>query len=164
MKTGKMGMWITVLGALCLVASAASAASKGKSAISGIWEFDASQSTFTGRPAYKSARIVTTAVKGGSKFVGDFTLPDGKTFHVEYSGPADGSDIPVTGTPAFDSVTMIEPDKQTLIRTERRAGKVVGTTIVTVAKDGKSFSAAGRGTSSDGHQYTFTSVWKRVKK
>ena len=164
MKTGKMGLWVTVFGALILATSAASAASKGKNVIGGIWEFDAAQSTFTGRPAYKSAKIVVTAVKGGSKFAGDFTLADGKTMHTEYSGPADGSDIAVTGSPAFDSVTMLEPDSHTMIRTERRAGKVVGTTIVTLAKNGKSFSASGRGTLPDGHPYTFTSVWKRVKK
>ena len=164
MKTGKLGFWVAVIGTLCLAASAASAGSKGKSVLDGVWEFDAAQSTFTGRPAYKSAKIVVTAVKGGSKFVGDYTLADGKSIHTEYSGPADGSDIAVSGTPAFDSVTMLEPDRHTMIRTERRVGKVVGTTIVTLAKDGKGFSATGRGTMPDGHQYTFTSVWKRVKK
>jgi hypothetical protein len=164
MKTGKMGLWVTVLGALCLVASGASAASKGKSVLAGAWEYDAGQSTFTGRPAYKSAKIVVTAVKGASKFVGDFTLADGKTVHTEYTGAADGSDIAVSGSQAFDSVTLLEPDSHTFIRTERRAGKVVGTTIATVAKDGKSFTATGRGTMPDGHQYTFSSVWKRVKK
>ena len=163
MKTGKMGLWVTVFGALILAASAASA-SKARNVIAGIWEFDAAQSTVTGRPAYKSAKLVITAIKGGSKFVGDFVGADGKTIHVEYSGPADGSDVAVSGSAMFDSVTMLEPDSHTLIRTERRSGKVVGTTIATLAKDGKSFSASGRGTGPDGHQYTFTNVWKRVKK
>ena len=162
MKTGKMGFWITVIGALCLMASVASA--KGKNVIVGIWEFDAAQSTFTGLPAFKSAKLVITAIKGGSKFAGDFVGADGKTTHVEYSGPADGSDVAVSGSPRFDSVTMLEPDSHTMIRTERRAGKVVGTSIVTLANDRKSFSASGRGTGPDGHQYTYTSVWKRVKK
>jgi hypothetical protein len=164
MKTGKMGLWVTVIGALCLAASAASAASKSMSGFVGHWEFDAAQSTFTGRPAYKSAKLSITAVKGGSKLSGDFVGADGTTVHVEYSGPADGSDIAVTGTPLFDSVTMLVPDSHTLIRTERRAGKVVGVTTVTLAKDGKSFTGSARGTMPDGHQYTATTYWKRVKK
>ena len=164
MKTGKMGLWVTVLGTLCLVASAASVAATGKNLFVGIWELDAAQSTFTGRPALKSAKLSITAVKGGSKLAGDFVLADGKTGHMEYSGPADGSDVAVTGSPNFDSITMLTPDSHTLIRTERHAGKVVGTTIVTLAKDGKSYSASSRGTLPDGHQYTSTTVWKRVKK
>jgi len=164
MKTGKMGLWVALIGTLCLAASGASAASKSMSGFVGHWELDAAQSTFTGRPAYKSAKLVITGVKGGSKLSGDYVGADGKTTHVEYAGPADGSDVAVTGTPFFDTVTMLMPDSHTLIRTERRAGKVVGVTTVTLAKNGKSFTASGRGTMPDGHQYTATTYWKRVKK
>jgi hypothetical protein len=76
---------------------------------------------------------------------------------------ADGSDQPVTGGPNFDSVSTIQADRHTLIRTERRGGKVIGNTIATVAADGKSFTAESRGTNPAGQKYHNVTVWERAK-
>ena len=163
MNRGIRGLAVTIVSALCLVAVSAPAAAKGKDPFVGNWQFDAAKSTFNGRTAYTSAKVSMGAVKGAHKFAGDFTTADGKSMHVEYSGPADGSSLAATGSPTYDSVSVLMPDKDTLIRTERRGGKVVGITTVTLDKGGKSFTATSRGTLPDGHQYTATTVWNRVK-
>jgi len=164
MKRGITHFWTALAGALCLATAAPAAIAKAPDGFAGHWQYDAAASSFTGRTPYASAKLSLSAEKKSIKYVGDFTMADGKTAHVEYGGVEDGSDMAVTGSPTYDSVTHLRPDRNTLIRTERRGGKVVGTTIVTLAKDGKSFSASSRGTLPDGHQYTATTVWKRVKK
>ena len=163
MNRGIRGLALTVLSAACLVAASVPAVAKGKDLFLGNWQFDAAKSTFTGRPAYQSAKVSITAIKGGHKVSGDVVAADGQKIHYEYAGPSDGSSIAVTGAPMYDSASVLEPDKTTMVRTERRAGKVIGVTTATVDKNGKSFTATSRGTAPDGKQYTVVSTWNKVK-
>ena len=163
MNRGIRGVALTVIGMLCLVAASAPAAAKGKDAFVGNWQMDSAKSTFTGRPAFQSAKVSITAIKGGRKVAGDVVAADGQKVHYEYAGPSDGSSIAVTGAPMYDSISLLEPDKTTMVRTERRAGKVVGITTATLDKGGKSFTVNGRGTAPDGKQFTVVLVYNKVK-
>jgi hypothetical protein len=156
--------WRALLGAaLGLALCGAHAAAKDS--LVGNWDLDVGKSTFTGRPTPKSGHVSVTAVKGGGmKHVVDYQQASGAPLHYEYTGKADGNDVPVAGNTYFDSVTMIQPDKHTLIRTERRGGKVVGVTTIEVSKDGKTFTGTGKGTLPDGHQFSGSTVWMRAKK
>ena len=137
----------------------------GKDVRVGNWDLDVGKSTFTGRPAPKGGHVSITAVKGGAlKAVVDYQQASGAALHYEYTGKADGNDVPVTGNTYFDSVTVIAPDAPTLIRTERRGGKVVGITTIEVSKDGKTMTGTGKGTLPDGHQFSGSTVWVRAKK
>jgi hypothetical protein len=60
-----------------------------------------------------------------------------KTCVPAYTVKADGSDQPVTGHPYFDTVAIQASDDHTVQETEKKAGKVVGTSTITVAPDGK---------------------------
>jgi hypothetical protein len=163
MNRGIRGLALTVIGAVCLVAASAPAAAKGKDPFVGHWQYDAAKSTFTGGAPYQSQNVTVTAVKGGHKVSADLVTADGKTVHVEYGGPSDGSSLAVTGAMSFDSVTVLQPDKNTMVRTERRGGKVCGITTVVIDKNGKSGTATSRGTTPDGHQYTSVVVFNKVK-
>jgi len=161
MKRGTF--WRALLGA-ALGLAFCTAHAAGKDMLVGNWDLDVGKSNFTGRPAPKSGHVSVTAVKGGgTKAVVDYQFANGP-LHYEYAGKPDGNDVPVTGTTYFDSVTMIQADKHTLIRTERRAGKVVGITTIEVAKDGKTMTGTGKGTLPDGHQFSGSTVWVRAKK
>ena len=163
MKRATWGLWITGASALCLAASFAVAGPKGKDPFVGTWQYDAAKATFTGAPAYKAGKVVISEHKGVFKVVADLTTADGRAVHTEYAGPTDGSDIKVSGNPMADSLTLLRPDRNTVIRTDRRGGKVVYVLTTTVAKDGKSYTGSGRGTTVDGHQFTSSAVWNRVK-
>ena len=163
MNRGIRGLVLTIIGAVCLVAASAPAVAKGKDPFAGNWQMDSAKSTFSGRPAFQSAKVTISAIKGGHKVVGDVVAADGQKVHYEYAGPADGSSIAVTGAPSYDSITMLEPDKDTIIRTERRAGKVVGITTATVEKGGKTLTVNGRGTGPDGKQFTIALIYNKVK-
>ena len=70
----------------------------GKDVRVGNWDLDVGKSTFTGRPAPKGGHVSITAVKGGAlKAVVDYQQASGAALHYEYTGKADGNDVPVTG-------------------------------------------------------------------
>ena len=70
-----------------------------------------------------------------------FVLKDGmyscKTCAPAYTIKADGTDQPVTGHPYFDTIAIKVVDDHTIQETDKKAGKTVTTSSVTVAPDGK---------------------------
>jgi len=162
MKSGIWGRMLIGIAALCLVASAASAA--GKDALAGEWDLDAAKSSVSGMTAFKSGHVSVSSTKNGYKGVVDLAPASGAAVHYEYAAMYDGSSTPVTGNTYFDSATVGRVDRNTTIRTERRGGKVVGVTTIEVAKDGKTFTSSSKGTLPDGKQFSRTLSWKRVKK
>jgi hypothetical protein len=163
MNRGVVRAVIVIIGVAGLLAGTANASPKSKDVFVGNWTLNVAKSTFDPGPAYASGKVTGEAAKGGTKITVDVTFADGRTVHFSYAGAADGSDQAVTGAPNFDSISTIRPDRHTLIRTERRGGKVIGNTIVTAAGDGKSFTAEGRGTSPAGQKYHNITFWERAK-
>ncbi|HVX90606.1 MAG TPA: hypothetical protein VHC20_03140 [Candidatus Paceibacterota bacterium] len=132
--------------------------------LAGTWQADVSRSQFKGRAPYRSGRMRFVPENGDNVHViADVITANGAMFHFEYSGPENGTALPVTGNPYYDSAAMHWQDDRTLVRTELRAGKPIGTTTIVLAADGQSFVAtSSRSTPEDGHLYTSTILWKRV--
>jgi hypothetical protein len=129
----------------------------------GTWEADVSHSTFQGRAPYRTGKMSFTAVDVQKvRVVVDVVTASGVPFHFEYEGPEDDTVVPVVGNPYYDSASNAWADKNTLRRTERRAGVVTGTTMMEIAPDEKSFTAKGQRLTPDGVNYVTSIVWKRV--
>ena len=140
------------------------AAPLSPSPLIGTWEADLSQSTFQGRAPYRTGRMTFSAVDEQKvRVVVDVVTASGVPFHFEYEGPEDDTVVPVTGNPYYDSASNAWTDKRTLKRTERRAGKITGSTAMQLAADGKSFTAKAERLTPDGVNYVTSIVWKRVK-
>jgi hypothetical protein len=128
----------------------------------GTWEIEPSSSQYKGRAPLKSGTMRFEATPAGVHVVCDVMTASGIPFHFEYQGPEDGSVHPVAGNPYYDSESTEWPDANTAKRTELRAGHVIGSSTMTLAADGKSFTAVSqRSAPEDGHLYTSTIVWKR---
>lgn len=128
----------------------------------GTWHIDPSSSLYKGRAPLKSGTMRFEAVPDGVHVVCDVVTASGIPFHFEYQGPEDGSVHPVTGNPYYDSESTAWTDENSATRTEIRAGRVIGSSTMTLASDGKSFTAVSRRSApEDGHLYTSTIVWKR---
>ncbi len=149
--------------AFVFLGASAAAMAKGGDPFVGNWQYDSAKSTFTGMPANTAGKLAITKKKKDYKIVADNTGADGKVTHYEYGGPADGSDLSVTGNAPIQSVTILLADSHTAIRTDRRAGKVVGMTTVTVDKAGKTMTSVGRGVTADNKTYSYSLVFNRVK-
>ena len=70
-----------------------------------------------------------------------FLLQDGmydcKTCVPPIHVKANGQDQTVTGNPYFDTINVKVVDAQTVLETDKKNGKIVGTSTTTISKDGK---------------------------
>lgn len=162
MKNGIWGRALVGVAALCLVASVATA--KGKDAIVGNWDLDVAKSTVSGAAMFKSGHVAATAIKGGYHAAVDLVPASGAPIHYEYDALEDGASVTVSGSTYFDSATVLRVGHNTIIRTERRGGKVVGVTTIEIAKDGKTFASSSKGTGTDGKPFSRALSWTRSKK
>src|SRR5262245_61704623 len=141
-----MSMHTTLFGGLMtMFATMTLAAAPAPSPLLGTWQADVSHSSFQGRAPYRSGTMTFSAVAGAKvRVVADVATASGVPFHFEYEGAEDNTVVPVSGNPYYDSASNAWTNDRTLTRTERRAGKVTGTTAMEVAPDGKSFTAKGQ--------------------
>lgn len=153
---------VAIVVAATMFAGGEAAATPGRSrAFLGSWEYDASGSSFVGRNPYQRATMRFTGAGKGFHTVWDVVVANGTNFHFEYDDPGDGSIVPVAGNPYYDSQSTVWPDDRTLIRTERRGGKVIGYTTMALAEDGKSYTSTAHRIVPEGKLYTAIVVWKR---
>jgi hypothetical protein len=130
----------------------------------GTWEYDPTGSSFAGRAPYRSARLTFSAVADGVQVTSDVVVANGRLFQFRYAGPEDGTFVTVSGNPYYDSASTVRGDDRTIIRTERRADKVVGVTTMQVSEDGKTLTANARRTVPEGTLYTSRITWRRVER
>lgn len=115
----------------------------------GTWQMDASKSKFSPGPPPKSITIKFEQADQGIKASSDTVLADGKTTHTEFTANYDGMDVPLTGSPIADTVS-VQKVGDTRVRKDKKNGKVIMTYTGTVSKDGKTFSVQQKGTNQDG--------------
>jgi polyisoprenoid-binding protein YceI len=149
---------------LVAVMTGAAAAPPARSALLGDWQFDAAKSSFSGAIPYRSARISFTQVRSRIRVVEDIVEGTAVTLHFGYVDTHDGRSVVVTGNPFYDTESTRWIDRSTAVRTERRAGKIIGTTTMKVADDGASYAATASRTLPSGRLYTSVIVWNRLSR
>ena len=110
-------LYLAPLGALMLTMPASA-----QSPFDGTWKIDVNKVDFSKKP---SVYLLQN---------GMYTC---KTCAPEYTIKADGMDHPVTGHPYYDSVAITVVNDHEIKETDKKGGKVVGTSTVTVSPDGK---------------------------
>lgn len=164
MRTVTMAMIATVvLAGASLAAAEAAERDKPRNALIGTWACDPSISTFNGAMPYRSATAKFIEVERGTHVIVDIVEANGVPLHFEYIDTEDGTFVPVHGNPFYDNESTVWVDERTARRTERRGEEVTGTTIMTVAPDGKSYVARSSRTRPDGRLYTSLIHWKRAE-
>ena len=120
--------------ALCFIAAAVCLASDVNM---GTWKLNDAKSKFA-PGATKNQMVVYQAVGDQTNVTIDGTTADGRSVHIEWTGKYDGKFYPVTGDPNVDERSYQQTNARTMEITSTKGGKVVGTTHVVVAADGKS--------------------------
>ena len=115
----------------------------------GTWQMDASKSKFSPGPPPKSITINFEQAAQGIKASSDVVQADGKSTHTEFTASYDGKDVPLTGSPIADSVS-VQKVGDTRVRKDKKNGKVIMTYTGTISTDGKTFSVQQKGTNQDG--------------
>jgi len=141
MKTMLKKSWLIAM--LSFLAVAAFAADP----VIGAWKLNVAKSSFKPGPGPKSQIRSYAETKQG-------ILLTVKTVASTFKD--DGFDYPITGNPLYETIAVKRVDEFTVNSTQKKAGKVVGHSVRTVAKDGKTmnfrqmdFLASGKMTEAD---------------
>ena len=129
----------------------------------GEWRFDPAASRFDGGIPYTRATSRFTATAACIQVVVEIVEGNDRRIRFEYCDRGDGSDAAVKGNPFYETESTLWPTAAIAVRSEKRGGTVTGTTTMTVAEDGKSYTATASRTRPDGIRYNSTIVWRRVE-
>ena len=118
--------------------------------MAGSWKLNLEKSKFSPGPAPKSNTVTFAAAGKGQKVTTKGVNADGSPSESEYTANYDGKDVPIKGLPIADTVSLKWIDDRTTLRTDKKGGKEVQTLRREMAKDGKSFTVAVKGTNAKG--------------
>jgi hypothetical protein len=158
MKTMLKSAFMTVL---LTVASAAVVAAPAVDHLLGTWHLNVAKSTFSPGPAPKSDTRTYVATEQGTAMTWKTVGADGKEVIAKATFKVDGKDYPLTGAANFDSLSLKQVDDLTVLSTQKKGGKVIGTTTRTVSKDGKVLTLKSKGTSATGAAYDNVMVYDK---
>jgi hypothetical protein len=132
----------------------ATAATFAANALMGTWKLNEGKSKFA-PGATKNTTVTYAPAKGDMvKCTVDGVGKDGKPIHWTWVGKFDGKPYQIKGSPSFDTLTYEPVNDRTNKTTAMKAGKVVMTGTITVAKDGKSRLVKLTGTDANGQKFT----------
>src|SRR5215813_10544203 len=143
---------VAVLAACLVVLSPLSGLTQADPII-GTWKLNLAKSKLIPGPPPKSQTVTYEAVGQGVKVTVKGTDAEGKPVDYQYTANYDGKDYPVTGNPDWDATSLKRIDANTVEFTRKRAGKVVGTATIVVAKDGKTLTLTAKGVNAKGEKY-----------
>ena len=129
----------------------------------GTWKLNEGKSKFA-PGATKNTMVTYAPAKGDMvKCTVDGVDKDGKPIHWTWLGKFDGKPYPIKGGPAFDMLTYKPVNDRTNNTVATKAGKVVMTGVLTVAKSGKSRVVKLTGTDANGQQFTDITYYDKVQ-
>jgi hypothetical protein len=140
-----------ILGALALAVVPGVVAAQTAEPIVGTWKLDVAKSTYKPGPAPKSTTVVIKPAGKGIEVAVDAVNADGSPLKWGFTSLRDGKEeAKVTGNPLFDTVTASRESANAGTNLYKKGGKLVMTTKVAVAPDGKSMTVTSTGTDAKG--------------
>lgn len=118
----------------------------------GTWKLNVAKSKFDPGPGPKSLTRTVEAQGDGVKYTFDGVGADGKPVAYSFAVKFDGKDNPITGSmpSGADTISAKRIDSNNFEATLKAGGKAIGTSKVTVSKDGKVTTVESTGTNSTG--------------
>ena len=146
---------------LALALAASSAALSGADNSLGTWKrnIEKSKSSTPVANPYKTQTSVREASGGGVKVTSTGERKDGTLTNSTYTAKYDGVAVPVTGSAAFDTISVKQLNANTFTAETRKTGGKYHTTGKTViSKNGKTMTTTVKGTDAEGKPTSFTVV------
>lgn len=105
----------------------------------GTWKLNVTKSKYDPGPAPKSLTRTVEAQGNGVKYSFDGVGADGKPIVYGFSVQFDGKDNPISGSipSGADTIAATRTDADHFVATLKKGDKVIGTSKVSVSKDGK---------------------------
>lgn len=129
----------------------------------GTWKLNIDKSKYNPGPAPKELTRTIVADGKSVKYTFAGTSGDGKAISYGFTVKFDGKDYPVTGTipNGADSISFTSSDANHYVATQKKAGKVVATSTVSISADGKVTTVEINGTTADGKPEHDTQVYDK---
>jgi hypothetical protein len=140
---------VVAIGALAIAVTAAVGHAQTPDPIVGTWHLNVAKSKYSPGPAPKSVVLTFEQTPKGLKTTSEVTPADGQPIKAEFTGPTDGTDVPITGSPIADTVSL-KTNGSKRVRVDKKGGKVVMTYEGTISPDGKTFTVDQKGTNEKG--------------
>ena len=103
----------------------------------GTWNLNLAKSKFTPGPAPKSATRSYAMTANGTALTYSQVNADGTTASGASTFKADGKDYAITGSPDYDTLSLMQLKGSTVRSQQKKNGKVVGSTLRSVSADGR---------------------------
>jgi hypothetical protein len=151
-----------VIGAVLATGSATiAAAAAATEPYIGTWKLDLAKSQFGNGPTPKSITRAYSVAGDSIELKLTGVGSDGKQLLQQSTFKLDGMDYAYTGRPEFDSVSTRHVDSYQYETIQKKAGKVVSTSIVTISADGKMFTQVTKRLTGNGGTTVTTAVYIR---
>lgn len=124
---------------------------------SGTWKLNTAKSKATGMAVPKQQTVVYKAQGGGYDYSGTGVSATGEAIKTHFAYSKLGEEAKATGFPNWDAIVVKSNDEVDL----KRGGKVIGTVVRAVAKDGKSMTLKGKLTMPDGKVGTYDYLYEK---
>jgi hypothetical protein len=124
----------------------------------GKWKLNVAKSTMGPGPSPRSITSTIEAVGDDFRMTGVRIESDGVRNEAKYTARFDGKDYPIKGSANADTVSLKRIDARTIERTDKRAGKVVETSVTVFSVDGKTSTTTGKGRCSRGEEFDYVVV------
>ncbi len=157
MRSRRLATWFGFLIAL-LTLSLEDAAAQSNEHRLGTWKLNVSKSKLGPGPSPRSIISTIEAVGDQTRMTGVRIGADGIRTEAKFTARIDGKDYPLKGSANADTVSLRRIDARTIERTDKRAGKVVETSITVFSADGKTSSTTGKGRCSKGEEFEYLAV------
>lgn len=127
----------------------------------GTWKLNVAKSTYTGIPAPKEVTLTFSPYGAGWKYEAKGTSADGKPTSITFSYSKDDVDMPMTGFPYAEALSLKGGDKDNAIALFKRASKIVGTAHRTISEDGKTMTVNATITLPDGKKASYMTIYEK---
>ena len=127
----------------------------------GTWKLNVAKSKYSPGSPPKEGTLTVESEPNGLKITINGTDAEGKPVHMEFSPKYDGKDVPTTGMPGTDTISMKKIDDYTVEAVSKKAGKPLVTTRTVVSKDGKTRTTTQKGTNAKGEKVNNTIVYEK---
>lgn len=146
----KRVLMVVAIGLLTVISSATLRAQSNP--LVGTWKLNLTKSKYDPGPAPQSLTRTVEAQGDGVKYTFAGVAADGKAIAYGFSVQFDGKDNSISGSmpTGADTISAKRTDANHFEATLKKAGKVIGTSSVTVSKDGKVTTVDGTGTNAAG--------------
>jgi hypothetical protein len=143
--------------ALAIALVGGTALAQSKDPLVGSWKLNVAKSK-----GAKSGSTTIEAAGQGVTFTVDLVAADGTASHWSFTGNFDGKDNPVTGNSPWGNAAALERvDARTIRIVSKQNGKVMTTSTIVVAADGKTRTTTTKGTDLKGQPVDVVSLYEK---